>query len=174
MKMKGIVTIILALFIIIPSSSSAILKENNNINEMENHNCLVYGIGYFPDFTYLSDAIFMFIISLLERVMRMTDVAFVSFLLIYILLINNIPGVKIPHTRYVVSLSGIGYVGTNGKDGSWKVASENFTDRFDLMILNFTGIWMQLPVIVKPLEYPICLDVFAGYGDYVKVAPPDY
>jgi len=116
----------------------------------------------------------MFIISLLERVMRMTDVAFVSFLLIYVLIINNIPGVKIPHTRYIVSLSGIGYVGTNGKDGSWKVASENFTDRFDLMILNFTGIWMQLPVIVKPSEYPICLDVFAGYGDYVKVAPPDY
>ncbi|MCD6147599.1 MAG: hypothetical protein J7J34_06335 [Thermoplasmata archaeon] len=52
---------------------------------------------------------------------------------------------------------------------TWGIVSENFTDLFDVVIYRFFGLWMQLPVIIRPMKYPIFLDVFVGYAGDVYV-----
>ncbi len=139
--------------------------------EKVNHNCLVYGIGYIADFNSYEDALFWKIVWLLEHFMRMTDVTFMTILIAYALIINNIPGISFPYTSSIFTMGlNIGYVATIGKNGSWETGHLNEFVYFDLLeIKDFVGLWMQIPIIVYPKGYPFCLDVFVGYAKKVRI-----
>ncbi|RLF47421.1 MAG: hypothetical protein DRN29_02490 [Thermoplasmata archaeon] len=157
------------------ASESSIEKndEPHNVDEWEkvNHDCLVYGIGYIADFNSYEDALFWKIVWLLEHFMRMTDVAFMTVLIAYALIINNIPGISFPYTPSIFAMGlNVGYVATIGKNGSWEAGHLNEFAYFNILeIKGFAGLWMQIPIIVYPKGYPFCLDVFVGYAKKVRI-----
>ncbi len=172
---KKIIAVALVFCIVIPSFSSAVYKDANKndantINEMENHNCLVFGIGFFPDEGSAGDMIIKFMLFLLEHIIIITDVVLFTVMLIYILISNNIPGMKMPHLRYMMAYGALGYVWTYRLEEKWAVWSRDTGKSFYMLMENFTGIWLQLPTIIKPIGYPFfCMDVFIGYTGGIEI-----
>jgi|GEM_PF-1946925 len=173
--MKRVIAILIAASTLLMTASGAIIRPDSEpitqLHEKENHNCIVYGIGYFPDLTYIEVLILIYVIlPILQTMVRITDIIFLIALAGYTIFLNNIPTMKISYHRFIeTAVGGVGYMGACGRNGTWGIVSENFTDLFDVVIYRFFGLWMQLPVIIRPMKYPIFLDVFVGYAGDVYV-----
>ncbi len=175
---KKIIVVALVFCMLTPLISTAFYDDINNargddihaMGDMENHKCLVLGIGYFIDLSSVGHRIVNFTLFILEHFIYITDVVLWTVLVIYLFISNILPGMKIPHQKFMVTYYSAGYVWAYGKEEKWMVSSEGDEGPFAMGMRNFTGIWLQLPIIINPIKYPpICMDVFAGYADDIYI-----